>query len=115
MCLRCEERGAFFFRAGDVIGCYYGVVRDGTHDGSSALVDEARRITMDAATRGSTVKNCNGRHAKSECNAAFRRGDGYDAPTMRGHGAFVLVVALRDICEHDALLLWHGGQFSFGG
>ncbi len=50
---------------------------------------------------------------RRESNAAFRRVDGYIAPTMRGHDSFELVVALRDIHEHDELLRWYGGQFSF--
>jgi hypothetical protein len=95
MCPSCEERGAVVFRAGDVIGFYYGIVRDGEHDGSYALVVEVRGITIDAETRGSMMKYCNGRRVESECNAEFRRGDGYDAPTMRGHDSFVLVVARR--------------------
>ena len=69
------------------------------------LYDETRDVTIDAEDWGTILKYANGATSKASCNAAF-------VPNRDGARG-VLVRALRDIREHDEVVIEYGGQFSF--
>ena len=60
--------------------------------------------TIDAEDRGTALKYANGGRARSLCNAEFFR-----------CGRRVFVRAIRDIHEHDDIVLLYGGEFALTG